>query len=307
MNKIYDCLIIGCGPCGIGAAIELVENGFDIAIIEKSMPGGKVNIAPRVDNYPGFQKIPGPDLAFALFQRMQDSHVPLIGDEVLSINKNDEIFVITCSYATYQAKTVLVASGTKEKKIGLKGEDEMLGHGLSYCALCDGHFYKDKVVAVIGGGNAALKEAIHLSKIVKHLYLIHRRIEFRASLPLIKELNSIGNVTILTPYIPSEIIYDTNIRGLKIEKSDTHEDKFIDIDGLFPLVGQIPNTSFLKDYDVLDENGNIPVNKQYMSRVDGLFAGGDVLPRQIRQIYLAEHDGKMASKSIISYLKGELL
>ncbi|MDD2209470.1 MAG: FAD-dependent oxidoreductase, partial [Bacilli bacterium] len=199
---------------------------------------------------------------------------------------------------------VLIASGTKEKKLGFPNEDALIGRGISYCALCDGHFFKGLPIAVIGGGNSALKESLHLSHLVSHLYLVHRRNEFRGSEANLKEIKQMPNVTILTPYIPLEIIQDDRVKGLKIRNVETQEEKILQIDGLFPLIGQIPNTQFMKIPGVLDEQGNIPVDKKMMTSVPGLFSGGDVLPRLLRQIYLAEHDGMVAARSIIEYLEG---
>lgn len=300
--EIFDCLIIGAGPCGIGAALKLKEAGVNFAIVNSGTPGGKVNIAPRVDNYPGEHEIPGPDLAVKFFMRLMDNDISLIGDTVTSLTKEGDLFHIVTEYGEYQAKTVLIASGTKEKKIGLAKEEELLGHGISYCSICDGHFFKGGDVAVIGGGNAALKEAIHLAHIAKQLYVIHRRNEFRGSNKLVEELKAMDNVEIITPYIPVEILGEDKVTGLVIENREDGSRRELTINGLFPLVGQLPNTTFIKIDGVVNEWGTIPVDKGMMSSVPGLFAGGDVLPRDIRQIYLAEHDGVVASKSIIEYL-----
>lgn len=300
--KKYSAIIIGAGPCGIGAALKLHDAGVDFAIIDGSTPGGKVNIAPRVDNYPGFKEIPGPDLAFKLFERLMEKGISITPDNILSLTKKDGLFLLEGQYDTYEAKAVLIASGTKERKIGLPKEDELLGHGLSYCSLCDGHFFKGQDVAVIGGGNAALKEAIHLAGLTKKLYVIHRRNEFRGSNNLVKELQEMDNVEIITPYIPVEILGEDKVTGLVIENREDGSHRTLEIQGLFPLVGQIPNTTFVKIDNVLNEWNTIPVDRTMMSSCEGLFAGGDVLPREIRQIYLAEHDGMVAAKAIIEYL-----
>ena len=304
-KQVYDSLIIGAGPSGIGCAINLHKAGKKVAIIEKSTPGGKVNIAPRVDNYPGQKEIEGPDLAMIFFQRLMDEGVEFIGDEIISLDKSNDLFILQGLNDTYESKTVYIATGTNERKVGLPKEDELFGKGVTYCALCDGHFFKGQDVLVIGGGNAALKEAIYLTSLVRHLYLIHRRNEFRGSVKLVEELKNSGRATILTPYIPVEFIDENGVlKGVKIQNKETLEERVLDVTGCFPLVGQIPNTSFIK-LDILNEYGNIPVEKNMMTRVSGAFAGGDVLPRDIRQIYLAEHDGMVASKSIVEYLNNE--
>lgn len=302
--NIFDTLIIGAGPCGIRSAIILKEAGLNIAIIEGSTPGGKINIAPRVDNYPGFTKIPGPDLAVEFFSWLNKAGVEMIADIVTSLTKENGIFTVVCENGTYQAKTVLVATGTNERKLALPKEEQFFGHGISYCALCDGHFFKDQDVLIIGGGNTALKEAIFMADLAHHVYLIHRRNEFRGSKYLVTELNGLPNATILTPYIPVELIGEDRLEGVKIQNVETKEEQVLNVQGVFPLVGQIPNSKFINIPGVTDEWGTIPVdNKTKQTRVEGLYAGGDILPRDIRQIYLSEVDGKLATKAIIAYLK----
>lgn len=302
MNKVFDAVIIGAGPSGISCAIELKNKGFDVALIEKSMPGGKINIAPRVDNYPGQHEIPGPDLAMIFYQRILDNELNFIGDEIVSLTKEDDKFVSKGKVDTYISKAVYIACGTTERKIGLPKEDQLFGHGLSYCALCDGHFFKGQDVLVIGGGNSALKEAVYLAGITKHLYLIHRRNEFRGSAKIVEELKSHDNVTILTPYIPLEFLGEDHLEGVRIKNKETGEEKVLTVQGVFPLVGQDPNSGFV-NLDIKNEWGNIPVDRKMMTSVEGVFSGGDVLPRDIRQIYLAEHDGKVAANSIEEYLR----
>ena len=299
----FDCVIIGAGPCGIGAALKLHEAGVNFAIIDGGTPGGKVNIAPRVDNYPGCKEIPGPDLAFKLYERLLNKGISIIGENVVSLEKENNLFKIKGQFGgEFIAKTVLIASGTKERELGLPKEKELFGHGLSYCALCDGHFFKGQDVAVIGGGNSALKEAIHLAGLVKKLYVIHRRNEFRGSVKLVEELKAMANVEIITPYIPVEILGEDKLTGLVIENREDGSHRTLELDGLFPLVGQLPNTDFVKIDGVLNEWKTVPVDREMKTSCEGLYAGGDILPRDIRQIYLAEHDGMVAAKSIINYL-----
>lgn len=301
MEKEFDVVVIGAGPSGISCTIALKKEGYNVALIEMGMPGGKINIAPRVDNYPGQKEIPGPDLAMIFYQRILDNELNFIGDEIISLDKEGDTFISTGKNGVYKSKAVYIASGTVERKIGLPNEDKLFGHGLSYCALCDGHFFKGQDVLVIGGGNAALKEAVHLAHLVKHLYLIHRRNEFRGSMKIVDELKSFDNVTIMTPYIPLEFIGEDKLEAVRIQNKETLEEKVLTVQGVFPLVGQNPNTTFIK-LDIKNEWGNIPVDKTMSTSVEGCFAGGDVLPRDIRQIYLAEHDGMVAAKSIKEYL-----
>ncbi|MCQ2776531.1 MAG: FAD-dependent oxidoreductase [Bacilli bacterium] len=304
-NHIYETLIIGSGPCGIGCACKLKEAGIDFAVLESYIPGGKINIAPRVDNYPHEFQIPGPDLAMKFVNRLMDLKVPFINKEVISLTKENDLFKVELKDQTILlAKTVLLASGTKERKLGLAKEDEFLGHGISYCAICDGHFFRNKEIVVVGGGNSALKEAIYLSRLASKIYLVHRRNEFRGLNHLVDELKAMGNVEIITPYVPVEILGEEKVEGLTIEHRETGERRTLKVDGFFPLVGQIPNTQFVNIEGVKDESNLIPVNKTMETNCEGLFAGGDILPREIRQIYLAEHDGMVAAKNIILKLRG---
>ena len=302
--RTFDTLIIGAGPCGIRSGIILKEAGLNVAVFEYSTPGGKINIAPRVDNYPGFTKIPGPDLAVEFFNWLNKAEVEMIPEEVTSLAKEGDMFKIETPQGEYAAKTVLIATGTKERELGLPNEKELFGHGVSYCAVCDGHFFKGQDVLIIGGGNTALKEAIYMADLAHHVYLIHRRNEFRGNKYLVDELNALPNTTILTPYVPVSILGDDKVTGAVIKNVETGEEKTLELQGVFPLVGQIPNSKFIKIDGVTNEWGTIPVDpKTKQTSVPGLYAGGDILPRDIRQIYLSEVDGKAACKAILEYLK----
>ena len=301
--RTFDTLIIGAGPCGIRAGIILKEAGLNVAVFEYSTPGGKINIAPRVDNYPGFTKIPGPDLAVEFFNWLNKADVEMIPELVTSLTKENDMFLVKTEQAEYSAKTVLIATGTKERVLGLPKEKELFGHGLSYCAVCDGHFFKGQDVLIIGGGNTALKEAIYMANLANHVYLIHRRNEFRGNKYLVTEFENLPNTTILTPYIPVSLLGEDKVEGVVIQNRETGEEKTLKVQGVFPLVGQIPNSTFINMDNVKDEWGTIPVDpKTKQTGVPGCFAGGDILPRDIRQIYLSEVDAKAACKAIIEYL-----
>ena len=300
--SLYECVVIGSGPSGIACSIELHKAGVNVLLVEKSAPGGKVNIAPRVDNYPGFTKIPGAELAFVLFNRVLEEKVPFRNEEVVSLTKENDLFKISFEKEDIFAKSVMIASGTKEKELGLKHEKEWLGKGISYCSVCDGHFFKGKDVVVIGGGNSALKETIHLSSIVNHVTLIHRRNQFRGNERIVDEIKVLANVTILTPYIPLAFLGEDKVSGILIKNVENNEEITLNCQGIFPLVGQLPNTSYIKIDGVIDEYGTIPIDQSCHTSVSGLFAGGDVTARPIRQIYVAELDGKKSAKAILEYL-----
>ncbi|MCD8203592.1 MAG: FAD-dependent oxidoreductase [Coprobacillus sp.] len=300
---VLDSIIIGAGPGGINAAITLHKAGLRFLIFECDMPGGKVNIAPEVDNFPGYHNIPGPDLAMNFYQDLLNEGIKINFEEVTALEKEGDIFEITTNKHSYNARSVIIATGTKNNLIGLDKEEKLLGHGISYCSLCDGHFFKGEDVLVVGGGNVALKEAIHLSSIVGHLYVVHRRNEFRGEQRLVDALKEKDNVTILTPYIATEILGEDEVEGVRIKNVETSEEKVLNVKGFFPLVGQIPNTQFVFMKEVKDEKGFIPIDRNRESSCPNLFAIGDVTERTTRQIFIAYKDGEIAANTIISRFK----
>ncbi len=301
--ELLDSVVIGAGPGGISAAINLKKAGLSFAILEESAPGGKVNLAPEVNNFPGYHNITGPELAMEFYKQAIALGIDIQFEEVTSLTKEGDIFTVKSSVSEYQSKSVIIASGTHNNLIGLEKEQELLGHGISYCSLCDGHFFKGQDVIVIGGGNVALKESLHLSSIVGHLYVIHRRNEFRGDAHLVEDLRKRSNVEILTPYIATKILGDDEVDGIIIQNVETKEEKTLQVAGIFPLVGQIPNTQFVHIDGVLNSGGTIPIDKNRETSCPNLFAIGDVTERLTRQIFIAYKDGEYAAKTIAERLK----
>lgn len=280
----YEYVVIGMGPGGIQMALHLFKAGKNVVIIEKSAPGGKVNIAPRIDNYPGYPKINGPDLAYVLFERLNETNIPSIFDEVKEVIKKDDKFIITLAGETISADKVIVASGTLEKKIGLKDEDKFFGHGLSYCAICDGHFYKDEVNMVVAQDKYAISEAIYLTGLAKEVIVVTSFPTLKGDKRNLDELSSKDNVT----YIYNRKLVSLN--GDKTLESVTLDDgREIKVKGLFPLMGYIPNSQFLPK-EVLNDDGFVITDKEFQTAIPGLYALGDILERELKQIYLAESD-----------------
>ena len=291
----YDVLIIGAGPAGITSAISLKEAGLKVAILESYMPGGKVNIAPRVDNYPGYTKISGPDLAMEFFKKMNETHVEMIPTKVIKLVKED-IFKVETSRGIFEADYVIVASGTDEEKLGLDNEKELLGHGLSYCAICDGHFFKDRIVMVVAEDKYAINEAIYLAGLAKEVIVVTSNNKLKGDKRSLDELKTFNNV---------RYIYNRKIKELKgnpLTSVILDDDTELDVNGIFPLLGYLPNTSFL-DKSLLDEDGFIKVNKEYETNLKGLYAIGDVISRELKQIYLAVLDAKKVTDKIINEIK----
>ena len=293
---IYDVLIVGAGPAGITSAVSLKEAGYQVAIIESYMPGGKVNIAPRVDNFPGYPKINGPDLAMVFFKKMNDAKIEFFSAKVLNIKKEDNTFVLETTRGLLASKSVIVASGTDEKKLGLDNEKELLGHGLSYCAICDGHFFKDKKVTVIAEDKYAINEAIYLANLASEVIVITSRDTLKGDKRSLDELSTFNNVK----YIFNRKVTSLNNNPLSSIALDDGSE--ILTDGIFPLLGYIPNTQYL-DKSLLDGDGFVIVNRNYETNIPGLYAIGDVISRELKQIYLAVIDASKAVEGIKEYLQ----
>ena len=296
-------IVVGAGPSGITACIYLKRAGFDPYLIESTMPGGKISSTFKVDNYPGFDSISGADLAFKMMDQLQKNEIEIHFETVLEVKKKEELVYIKTDSEEYQAEAVIIATGTKEKKLNIPGEEEYFHKGISFCAVCDGGFFKNKPMAIIGGGNSALEEALYLENIAKPLYLIHRRKEFRGDQILIDELEKNENVKILTPYIPLRFIGEDKLTSLVIENVETKEQLTIEVNAAFEYVGASANTSFIKDKEILDEKGYIIVNSKMETAVKGIYAAGDVTVKELRQIVTASNDGAIAAINVSSYLK----
>ena len=296
-------IVIGAGPSGITACIYLKRAGFDPYLIESSMPGGKISSTYKVDNYPGFDSISGADLAFKMMDQLQKNGIEIHFETVLEVKKDNDLIFVKTDVEEYLSQALIIATGTKEKSLGILGEEEFLHKGISFCAVCDGGFFKNKPMAIIGGGNSALEEALYLENIAKPLYLIHRRKEFRGDQILIDELEKNENVKILTPYIPIRFLGEDKLTSIVLENVETKEQLTIDISGAFEYVGASPNTSFIEDKEILDEKGYIKVNSKMETSVQGIYAAGDVIVKDLRQIVTASNDGAIAAINVSSYLK----
>lgn len=303
MMKNNKVIIIGAGPAGITCAIYLKRAGYDPYLIENSMPGGKISLTYKVENYPGFDEIMGSDLAFKMMDQLNKNNIAINFETVLEVKKQDDKAYVKTDSNEFISDAVVIATGTKEKKLGIKGEEEFFHKGISFCAVCDGGFYKGQPMAIIGGGNSALEEALYLDNIASKLYLIHRRNEFRGDQIVVDEIRKKDNIEILTPYIPLEFKGEENLTSLVLENVETKEIKEIEVKGVFEYVGAIPNTSFIKDVEILNDKGYVMVNNRMETKVTGIYAIGDVIEKELRQIVTASSDGAIAATTIGNYLK----
>ena len=286
---MYDLIIIGMGISGISASIYAKRAGMNVLLLEGSAPGGTVNQISEIENYPGINRISGPDFAYNLFEEVNKLGIEYKLEKVTDVIIDDSKKVKTTKNV-YEAKNLLIASGRRPKRLGLEREEEFLGKGISTCALCDGALYKNSDVAVIGGGSSALSEALYLSNIVNKIYLIHRREEFRGEDILIEEVKKRKNIELILKNEVTKLkIEDDTLKGIILK-----DGKEIDVKGIFIYVGFIPNTDFLKNTDIKMEDGYILVNENHETNIKGVYASGDVTKKDIYQIVNAASEGAEA-------------
>ena len=297
----YDIVIIGSGPAGLTAAIYARRAGKKCIVIEKDyMSGGQVLTTNEVENYPGFFKVSGFDLGQKLREHAEQFGTEFVVDEVLSIeNADQKIKTVHCREADYQTGRIILATGARHKKLGVPGEKELAGMGVSYCATCDGAFFKDRTTAVVGGGNVALEDAIYLSAICKQVYLIHRREEFRGEKILSSRAEQIDNITFLLNETVTRVIGEEEVEQIEITSVKDGSKKLLDVDGVFFAVGIEPNTSLIEGLADIGESGYVLAGEDTRTSVPGIYAAGDIREKQLRQIITATADGANAVQSIL--------
>lgn len=298
---MYDLIIIGAGPAGMSAAVYASRSGLNTLILDGGAPGGKLNLTAEIENYPGKQIVAGPELAYEMFEHA--THFGAVYEygmvkEIKDLGEHKEVIT---EENTYETKAVLIATGTRERKIGIPNEEEMTGRGVSYCAVCDGAFFGGEEVAVIGGGNSALEEAMYLTKFASKVHLIVRRDVFRADKIVQDKLKENDKIEIHYLKKPVEIEVDqenNKVSGLVLEDSQKKERSTLKVTGIFPFVGADPVTEFAKGLDILDERGYVITNEDMATHCPGIYAAGDVRKKFLRQVVTATNDGAIAAQAI---------
>ena len=298
MSQILDLIICGGGASGLTSAVYAARSGLDFVLIDiSSSMGSQITQTSDVDNYTGFEKVNGMELVMKFYEHAKALNAPMVNDEVQEITKENGIFTVKCAQGEYKSRTVIYCSGASHRELGVKGEKELLGRGVGYCAVCDGFFYRNKTVVVVGGGNTAVTDALYLSKICKKVILVHRRDSLRAEKILVERLENAENVELMFNSEVMEILGEKGADGVLLKSGET-----IDCDGVFIAVGIVPRSDTVKNLAELEDNGYIVADESGRTSLDGLFAAGDVRTKELRQIITACSDGANCVDSVNKFL-----
>lgn len=304
MDVHFEVVIIGAGPAGMASAVYAARAGLKVAMVESGAPGGKLVKTSEIANYPGLETINGTDLAMKMFNQAQSFGVEYLYGDVARIEKNEEFSIFMKDDSVVKCSAVIIASGQNERLLNIPGEKEYTGKGVSYCAVCDGFFFKDQVVTVIGGGNAALEESLYLTQFAKQVNIVIRRDVFRGEVLLQNEVLNNPKINIIKKSIPIEIKGDEKVSSIILENVDTKERFEVETKAVFPYIGLDPNTDFVKDLPILDERKYIITDDDMKTSINGLYAAGDVRVKNLRQVVTAASDGAIAAQSAFHNLKG---
>jgi len=300
---MYDVIIVGAGPAGLTAGIYTSRRNLKTLILSKDL-GGQAATTPHIENYPGFEMIEGFELMKKFEEQNKDFGVEIIYEEVVKMTPKGNTFVVKTAEKEYEGKTVILAFGKTPRSLGVPGEKEFTGRGISYCATCDAPLFRDKVVVVIGGGNSALDAVLLLSGIGKKVYLVHRRDEFRGFEALIKEVKKKGNVELILSHVVVEFKGDNLLKSMIIESKKTKERKELEMEGVFIEIGSEVKTNFIKDLVKLDENNHVIINNNCETSHSGIFAAGDVTNTPFKQVVVAAGEGSKAGLNAYNYIHG---
>jgi thioredoxin reductase (NADPH) len=301
---VKDVAIIGAGPAGLSAGIYAARAKLSTVIVEKMYPGGQAAITDRIENYPGFNEgIGGSELTDNMKAQAEKFGAELLNGDVIGIKKENEKFIIQLTGETLEAKTVILAMGAESRKLGVKGEKEYTGRGVSYCATCDGAFYTDKPIMMVGGGDTAIEEALYLTRFAESIKVVHRRDQLRATKILQERAFKNEKIKFIWNSVVDEIKGQDMVEEVIVKNVKTGEKTSVLVNGVFVAIGLVPNTSFVKDLVKLNEQGYIITDENMGTGVPGLYAAGDVRQKSLRQVVTAVADGAIAAVEAGKYLE----
>jgi thioredoxin reductase (NADPH) len=302
-NK-YDVIIVGGGPAGLSAGIYTARGRLRSLLIERGAVGGQIVNTEWVENYPGIDSVGGLDLTEIMHKQAEKFGLETVYTEVTGIEVNEKTKTVKTSKGDFEAQAVIVAGGSERQKLGVTGEVEFTGKGVSYCATCDGAFFRDKSVVVVGGGNAAITEALELTKFASKITVIHRRDELRATKILQEKAFAEPKIEILWDSVVEKIIGDPLVSKIEVRNVKTEKESTLEVSGVFMAVGFKPNTEYLKEVLELDKTGAVITNEKMETSVPGIFAAGDIRSNSIRQVIAAAGDGAVAAVYAERYISG---
>ncbi len=297
MEKRYDCIVIGAGVSGMTAAIYLKRAGLDVLLLEKSAPGGQINQTSKIENYPGFLSVDGPTLAMNMFEQVQNLDISYQYGNVAKIRNREDLKEVITDQDIYLAKALIIATGRIPNKLNLEEENQFINRGVSWCALCDGSFYKNKVVGVIGSGNSALEEALYLSEICSKVIMMNRKDRYKGSAMLLEELKKKDNVEFIYHCVVQKLNEKDGHLGSITVKQDENI-KEIKMEGLFEYIGYHPDTEILQDFNITSSDGYIIVDQNMKTNEKGIYACGDVIQKDVYQIATAIGEGAIAATQV---------
>lgn len=299
---MYDIVIIGAGPAGLSAAIYGQRAGKKTLLLDEKGFGGQILNTPEVENYPGIKKVSGFELASTLYEQATGQGAEIAYEKAVAIEDGGSTKIVRTETKTYEAKAVIIATGAKNRPLGLASEAKFTGSGVSYCATCDGAFFRGKTVAVIGGGNTALEDAEVLSGLAEKVYLVHRRDTFRGEQAGVKRLLAKDNVEFVLDSVPSDILGDMTVSGLKIKNVKTEEEQTLEVQGVFVAIGQMPDNEAFADAVDLDPSGYVDAGEDCLTKTPGVFTAGDCRTKKVRQLATAAADGAAAALAAAGYI-----
>ena len=301
---MYDIVIVGAGTAGLSAAIYGVRAGKKVLVLEGQNFGGQIINSPEIENYPGIAKTSGFEFASGLYEQASNLGADIEFEQVVEVEKNGKGFIVHTEGKQIECGAVILATGAKNRPLGVEKENQFIGMGISYCATCDGAFFKDKVTAVVGGGDVAVEDAIFLARGCRKVYLIHRRNELRAAAVLQKEVMALPNVEILWNTVVDRIEGEDQVEGISIKNVTSGECAKLPVDGVFVAVGIIPASEAFAGVAECNEKGYLIAGEDCATGTPGIFAAGDVREKKLRQIVTAVADGANAVTSVLEYLAG---
>jgi thioredoxin reductase (NADPH) len=302
-EKMYDVIIAGAGPAGMSAAVYASRANLSTVMIERGIPGGQMANTEEIENYPGYDHILGPELSNKMFEHAQKFGAEYQYGEIQAVEDHGDYKLVKTSNGDVKGRSLIIATGASPRKLGIPGEDKFTGRGVSWCAVCDGAFFKNKELVVIGGGDSAVEEAVYLTRFASKVTIIHRRDEFRAQKILQKRAFENPKIEIIWNTVVKEVLGENKVSGVVLEDVKTGETRQFPCDGVFIYVGMDPLSAPFKSLGITNENGYIPTDDQMRTRVPGIFAAGDVREKTLRQVVTATNDGSIAAISAQHYVE----